>query len=217
MPTRPEGITIGSLLLASSLPLLLAASPVQVAVTIATSDGEAVTDAAWMDARLAQADGLFARAKLRFERVATTTAAVADSGGDIMTVAQRHALAAHAPTDGRVHVFVVDKLADKDRKGGLISGVHWHYAGGKRAWRGRRYIILSRWSAIDTLAHELGHFFGLPHTTKKQNTLMTSPGRIAGAVFSARQIRIIAWNYKRYLRTRRLRAFPSVSGRDTVR
>ncbi len=206
MLSRPAHL-ICSVAFAAALPLLTAAAPVQVSVTIATADGEAVTDTTWLDARLERATLLFANANIEFKRVATATRAIADSGGDIMTVRQRQGLAAHAPTDGRIHIFVVDKLADKDRKGGFISGVHWRYAGGKRSWRGRRYIILSRWSAIDTLAHELGHFFGLPHTTRK-NTLMTSPGRIAGATFTKRQIRIIAWNYKRYLRGRRLRRPP---------
>jgi len=186
-------------------PFLIAASPVQVAIHIATADGEAVSNAEWIDERLKQANKLFAKTTAQFRRVSLTTGQLGgDVSGDIMTVRQRHSLATKAPTDGRIHIFIVDKLADKDRKGGFISGVHWRYAGGKRKWRGRRYIILSRWSAIDTLAHELGHFFGLPHT-KRKNTLMTSPGRIAGAKFTARQLRIIVWNHKRYLRSKRLR------------
>lgn len=185
-------------------PLLAGAAPVEVSVHIGLEDGAPIVDTAWIDKRLAIADTRFARAKIRFVRTKTSRQQLAKTSADIMTVGQRHALARLAPTDGRIHIFVVDDLADKDRKGGLISGVHWHYAGGKRKWRGRRYILVSRQSHIDTLAHELGHFFGLSHTRKK-HTLMSSPRHVAAARFAPWQIRIIARNYKRYLRYKRLR------------
>jgi hypothetical protein len=103
-----------------------------------------------------------------------------------MTVADRNRLAELAVGDGAVHVFVVDRAADKDKEGDWIGGVHWRYGGKTRRLRGRRYVILSRQHARDdTLAHELGHFFGLPHSDADGN-LMT-PGRSDGGVLDDAQ------------------------------
>jgi len=98
---------------------------------------------------------------------------------------------------------VVRRLADKDRAGGWIGGVHWRYAGKRRAWRGRRLIILSRELALpDTLAHELGHWFGLAHHSKDRDNLMYSPGRNVGALFAAWQLRRIRQRQRQARRTR---------------
>jgi hypothetical protein len=60
-----------------------------------------------------------------------------------------------------VHVFVVGRLADVDIAGNEIRGVHWR----ERADRTHRWVILSKIAGSLVLPHELGHFFGLPHST----------------------------------------------------
>jgi hypothetical protein len=73
----------------------------------------------------------------------------------VETRAQRDAIAAgRLGALGRgVDVFVVDQLDDIDEPG-RIYGVTWH-----------RYVIVSAEALERTLAHELGHVFGLHHSS----------------------------------------------------
>lgn len=157
-------------------------------VHVATTAGTAVSDDAWIADEIATATARFTDADVAFTRADGAADGVP---ADVATVADRDALAALAPDDGTVHVFVVDKLANKDAEG-YINGVTWRYAGAKRALRGRRYIVLARGDAlVDTLAHELGHMFGLSHTDEPTN-LMMAPGRDDGATFDADQLATVA-------------------------
>jgi hypothetical protein len=121
-------------------------------------------------------------ASARLAHEFTWTAGAADEvPGEILTVDQRDALAALDDGDA-VHVFVVERIADKDDDG-WIGGVTWR--AGKR-----RFVILSHTDArVDTLAHELGHFFGLHHQTADDN-LMTG-GRDPGSGLTKRQLRTV--------------------------
>lgn len=60
---------------------------------------------------------------------------------------------------GRIHVFVTGRLDDVDIPGNEIYGVAWRSRGNVKL------IILSTQAWERTLAHELGHVFGLPHST----------------------------------------------------
>jgi hypothetical protein len=106
----------------------------------------------------------------------------------IVTVDDRDALAARVSSDGSVHIFVIAEVADKDKSGDWLGGVVWRYAGGKKAWLGRRYVILSATGArVDTLGHELGHYFGLDHGD--QATDLMNQYRDPGAKLSEAQLR----------------------------
>ena len=59
-----------------------------------------------------------------------------------------------------IHVFVVGRLADVDEDGAIAYGVTWHTSDDDR-----KYVIVSAQALERTLAHELGHFFGLPHSS----------------------------------------------------
>lgn len=188
----------GSTLPASTLP------GIPVVVEVASVNGVPVVDKAWVAERLAIASERFSFTQRRFEvdGYAPASAVLRDPslGGDILSVAQRNSLARQVHASDKIYIFVVDQLGDKDRKNSFISGVHWHYSGGKGKWRGRRYIILSRFCRIDTLAHELGHYFGLAHTSPEKNTLMTSPKRGLERQFTKKQREKIKVSLVRFLR-----------------
>jgi predicted RecA/RadA family phage recombinase len=171
-------VRLATLALAAALPLLVAATPVELAIHVAVDDaGAPVADAAWLDEQVGLAAQHLAGADVE---LTWRDAGDALATGDVDSVAERDALAAHAGDRAVVHVFVVPRLADKDVEGAWLSGVHWRYGGGARRQQGRRYVILSREArSAHVLAHELGHFFGLAHTDTADG-LMTSGGQRGG-------------------------------------
>lgn len=75
-------------------------------------------------------------------------------------------------TAGSVDVFLVTSLRDVDDTRLHRRGVTWtHYrapaAGGARG----PYIVLADSASPSTLAHELGHFFGLSHVQARNNLM----------------------------------------------
>ena len=88
--------------------------------------------------------------------------------------AARHALAKHVPADG-VTVLVVQRVRDLDVPDYDLMGVHWRYRGGDDALASRRYILLTARATPPVLAHELCHYFGLPHDPAGGNLMTPGP------------------------------------------
>jgi len=133
------------------------------AVHVATSDGtpqgEPVASPLWLYEDIAHANALFSVISVGFE-VASVDALPAEVG-DVRTRKDRDALGKRLFTTGVLHVFVVERLADVDIAGEVIRGVHWRY----RPDTAKRWVILSSIGSSTVMAHEFGHFFGLPHST----------------------------------------------------
>jgi hypothetical protein len=125
---------------------------------VVTPDGPA-QDVAWVTGQIEQAHRHFALIDTSFEVVAAEELPASEL--EIDSREERDALGHDRFTRGVVHVFVVGRLADVDIAGNEIRGVHWR----ERADRTHRWVILSKIAGDLVLSHELGHFFGLPHST----------------------------------------------------
>lgn len=156
--------------------------------------GQRVVDDAWMGAQIDEANRLFAPIGARFRW--TLEKPLPDPHSELHTRADRDALTPLG--EPRViDVFLVRALEDVDEPGRYRMGVCWTGRGG------RRLIILSRTARPTVLAHELGHFFGNPHSAVQDNLM--SYTRTGAAVFlDDKQGATIRTFASRFLETGRL-------------
>lgn len=122
---------------------------------VAARDAGPVATPDWVVRQLATANRHFAAIDVSFQVVGA--AALPASAARIEDAAERTTLARHV-AGTVIDVFVTAQLDDIDKKDGVIYGVAWPAGGGKKL------VILSTMAWERTLAHELGHVFGLPHS-----------------------------------------------------
>lgn len=119
----------------------------------------------WLETQLDEANALFLPADLAFTPTLLTT--LPPALATITTRDERDALGHDRFAPGAIDVYIVSRLGDVDIPGAEIRGVHWR----SRRDRARRYIILSTISPPKVLAHELGHYFGLPHSSYPESIM----------------------------------------------
>lgn len=112
----------------------------------------------WVAAQVATANRHFARLDVGFQLAGVD--ALPPSAVHVETRRDRDDLANDRLGGKLVHVFVVGQLDDVDIDGAIAYGVTWH-----QHRDDRKYVIVSAQALERTLAHELGHFFGLPHSS----------------------------------------------------
>lgn len=125
------------------------------ALHVAVGDAGPVATADWIASQLAGANRHFEPLDTEF-KIISVDALPASA----LRVEDRKERDSFAPVaKGRViHVFVTGRLDDIDIPGNEIYGVAW------RSSSNVKLIILSTQAWERTLAHELGHVFGLPHS-----------------------------------------------------
>jgi len=128
-------------------------------VRIAVVGGEPVASAEWLAAQVEGANRLFAVIAVGFTVHAVEP--LAPRWAQVDTRDDRDALGRPFRSPGAIPVFVTGRLADVDVAGAEIRGVHWR----DRRTPTDRWVILSTRAESLVLAHELGHYFGLPHST----------------------------------------------------
>jgi hypothetical protein len=133
---------------------------------VAGDDSGLVVDSEWVARALASAHRHFGSIDVDFKIVAIDALPPADV--HIETRADRDRLAASGLPGKVIHVFVVGKLDDIDHERPFIYGVTWRKGD-------RKFIIVSNAARERTLAHELGHFFGLPHSTYPISIMNKTP------------------------------------------
>lgn len=135
---------------------------------VATDDGEPVMSRAAAQAWVRRANQALAPYGLSVEVVAVRRMPAGWS--EVTRWQSRRALAGYAPPDGTIHVFAIDAL-DDGRRMRRIRGLHWRYRGLTRSLRGREYVVVTTAAPSTTFAHEIGHLFGLRHTTRVDNIM----------------------------------------------
>jgi hypothetical protein len=140
-----------------------------VALHVVAVDGKPVRDPGWVGAQVTEANRLFAPIGVGFEVASVETES--DDRADMVSRKDRDLLGRDDHSLGVIHVYVVRSLADVDVPGEFIRGVHWR----DRANTQRRWIILSSVASSLVLSHELGHFFGLPHSKHRESIMNKSP------------------------------------------
>lgn len=114
--------------------------------------------AGWVAVQLATANRHLAPLGVGFQVVGAD--GLPASFARIASRAQRDAVSKGRLRGTVLHVFLTGKLDDVDQPGEILRGVTWHVRGADR-----KYVILSTGAPDLVLAHELGHVFGLPHST----------------------------------------------------
>ncbi len=168
-------------------------------VSVALDDtGKPLADAAWLASEIDAAEGLFEPFGVRFARAdgSPLDARLAH----VETRADRDALATHL-TPHVIDVFVVGSLRDVDDPARMRRGVHWH------APSGAHYLILVASAPTTVLAHELGHYFGNPHSHVPDN-VMSYERSGAPVFFDADQGKRIAARARAYVKTGELAPVP---------
>jgi hypothetical protein len=162
--------------------------PVRVAVAIDEA-GRPVASPAWLDEQMARAGELFGPYGVQFARQGAP--ALPPASSHLETRADRDALALRVAAHV-VNVFIVASLQDVDEPGRPRRGVHWH------APSGAHYVIVVGSAPPTVLAHELGHFFGNPHSPVVDN-VMSYERTGAPVFFDEAQGQRIEASAKRYL------------------
>lgn len=143
---------------------------IEIRPVVAAPDGAPVVDRAWLEARVARSNAIFAPYDLRFTLGPTETIA---APVDARVRADRDALAKHV-APAVVNLFVVGTLMDIHEEGRVRRGVHWK---ARRGGRRVHYVIMASYASEGILAHELAHFFGNPkHRHRPGNLVGYVPG-----------------------------------------
>ncbi|MCA9601240.1 MAG: hypothetical protein R3A78_07755 [Polyangiales bacterium] len=136
-----------------------------IALHVATEHGAPVADDAWIHAALAEANRIYAPARIAFD---VRTRDTYDSPITLETRDDRNRLGAKVSL-GLINWFVTKSLRDVDEPDRMRRGVHWRAndAAGVR----RHFVIVSILAGPSVLAHELGHFFGNKHSPVPGNIM----------------------------------------------
>jgi hypothetical protein len=136
-------------------------------IAVAAEEGKPVQDDAWVDAQVAEAERLFG--PLGVHLAIGERRAAGAKFAHLETRQDRDAWAAELHP-GVVNVLVVGSLRDVDEPERMRMGVHWRPESAKQ----KHWVVVSASAMPSTLAHELGHFFGNPHSPVTNNVMSYS-------------------------------------------
>jgi hypothetical protein len=175
-PFGPSAVLVQLLSLSQEFQAAVPACPegpkhcVGIEVFVTVEDGAPVQTPAWLAGEVKHLNELFAVIDVGFELAAVRF--IGAEWAHVHSRADRDALGERARDPGVVHLFMVRRLDDVDIEGAILYGVHWR----KREDRSQRWIILSDRDVSSTvLPHEMGHYFGAPHSTYEESIMNKAP------------------------------------------
>ncbi|MGE0791845.1 MAG: hypothetical protein AB7S26_39590 [Sandaracinaceae bacterium] len=176
-----------------------------IALTVAELEGEAVITPAWIDEQVENANTIFHDHGAAFTIVDRAT--MGEEHARMEDRGDRHQLG-HLLHRQRIDVFVVASLRDVDDPSRYRQGVHWRPRG-EEYTPGSHFVIISRIAGPTVLAHELGHYFGNPHSDTPGNIMSYERGDVP-PFFDAVQSRRIGFSMRRMLRRGELVTAPAL-------
>lgn len=182
---------------AAAKPSVPALPALPVKLWVAVEDGSAVVSDPWLEQQVAEAQRLLRPHGVQIEQV--ERAPLKAQFASLETPEHRDSLAVHlAPRT--INVFVVRRLKDIDRPNRWIMGVRWRWRSNLR----KDYVILSARALPTTLAHELGHYFGNPHSYVDNNIMSYQRSDPSAVCFDPSQGARMRRTVLRLVRTGRL-------------
>lgn len=174
---------------------------VHVAPGASESEAPAVSDE-WLREQVATANQLFGPHGVGFR--VEEQYRLPERHAMLETRSDRHALGALVDSS-RIDVFIVRSLRDVDDPSLMRRGVHWRPAG----YPGAHFVIVSAIASPTVLAHELGHYFGNPHSMTPGNIMSYERGDGPPFFDAAQGVRI-----RRFARNFARRRAPAPTERD---
>lgn len=169
-------------------------------VHVATTVDGPVVDLGRIEADVARTNAELSMYGVRFVMVRVEELEVGHA--ELQARKQRADFARRIEDHGALHVFYVKKCS-VPRQGNVdqkVSGLHWIYRGMRQDLRHRMYLVVAHDAPFTTLAHEIGHAFGLKHEQKDPGNIMCSCERRENSHFSDSQIatlRVAASRFER--------------------
>lgn len=151
--------------------------PLRIQVARCPGGSDQVKPRAWVEEHVQAAQAVLSRHRIR---LSARHSVFGPNRCELITRAHRNEISAHLDVSNEVPVVVVERVVDLDVPTYDLMGVHWRLNGDQAPGQDR-FILLGARAKPPVLAHELCHYFGLPHDPRGGNLMTPGPSSPAWA------------------------------------